>query len=171
MATPVPYPCMNGIECDPAKDGVEHLNVYSKAKTELGQMLSNFAFTPFKHPQYGHFASMEAFWYWLSTGKKHDNLRRLYGLSAKMAGRKLDRVESKTFREEICEAIQLKIAQSYEIQSHMKSTIPLPLLHYYVYPYGTTHGRVVPKPEHTWQLEPVAATWVRLYAQAHPQAA
>lgn len=28
-------------------DGIDHINIYSKGKTELGCLLSNFAFSPF----------------------------------------------------------------------------------------------------------------------------
>jgi hypothetical protein len=90
---------------DPELDGVAYVNVYSKGRTELGRLLTNFAFAPFKHPRYGHFAGLEAFWYWLSTGRQHDKLRRLYGASAKMVGRTLPKVPYEDFQKEICEAI------------------------------------------------------------------
>lgn len=40
-------------------DGIDHINIYSKGKTTLGRMLSNFACTPFTHPEDGKFASIE----------------------------------------------------------------------------------------------------------------
>jgi hypothetical protein len=48
----------------PEEDGVTHINIYSKGKTELGRWLTNFSYSPFNHPEYGKFLSMEGFWYW-----------------------------------------------------------------------------------------------------------
>lgn len=73
---------------NPDEDGITHINVYSKGKTELGQLLSNFAYTPFVHSEYGKFNSIEAFWYYYFTGCKHDDLKLLYGYKAKEKGRK-----------------------------------------------------------------------------------
>lgn len=155
---------MSATSFDPANDGVDHLNVYSKGRTELGQLLTNFAFTPFKHPVHGHFASMEAFWYWLSTGMQHNQLRRLYGASAKMAGKRLPRVPHANFQQEIQDAIRYKIEQTPRILQLFKKSAPLPLAHYYVYPYGTTPARVVNKPEHSWQLETMETLWQQYFA-------
>jgi hypothetical protein len=43
-------------------DGIDHLNIYSNAKTELGQLLSNFAATPFIYNGWS-FSSVESAWY------------------------------------------------------------------------------------------------------------
>lgn len=109
---------------------------------------------------------MEAFWYWLGTGKQHDKLRRLYGASAKTVGRTLTRVECPTFKEEISEAIICKLEQSFEIMQLLRSTKPMPLKHFYV--YGVTAPRVVEKPEHNWQLLVMEKFWQDVYAKAHP---
>ena len=85
----------------PIDEGVTHINIYSKSKLELGKLLSNFAKTPFTHPVYGEFASVEAFWYWLSTGKKHDSLKKLYGYKAKVEGKTFERVTVDNFKEEL----------------------------------------------------------------------
>lgn len=150
----------------PNEDGVTHVNVYSKGKTQLGRLLTNFAFTPFKHPSYGHFASMEAFWYWLSTGMQHNKLRSLYGSSAKTVGRQLERVQNVRFEEEITQAIICKLEQTSEIQTLFKQTKPLPLAHYYVYGVGD-NARIIQKPEHAWQLDVMEKCWQETYARAH----
>lgn len=36
----------------PEMDGIDHINVYSKGKTELGKLLSNFARTPFENANF-----------------------------------------------------------------------------------------------------------------------
>jgi len=48
------------------KDGIDHINLYSRGHTELGQYLSNFAYTPIQTED-GRFNSIEAYWYWLNT--------------------------------------------------------------------------------------------------------
>jgi len=129
------------IDFDPAEDGITHINVYSKGKTELGRLLSNFGHTPFKHPEYGYFSSVEAFWYWLSLGKQHDNLRSLYGFQAKKEGSVLrdalekqgnKKPEMKGFNAEIKKAILCKIEQNERLCSLLKNS-SIPLTHYYIW--------------------------------------
>jgi hypothetical protein len=139
---------------DPEKDGVTHINVYSKGRTLLGQMLTNFARTPFKHPVHGHFASMEGYWYWIKSGGIHDHMKRLYGHSAKSAGIKLPIIHRTDFKELIIEGIRCKLLQNPDILAELKKNT-LPLAHYYV--YGTTTYKVVEKPEQQWQLDAIEA--------------
>ena len=46
----------------PLNDGVDHINIYSRGKTQLGRMLSNFYLSPFNHPVYGGFNTVEGFY-------------------------------------------------------------------------------------------------------------
>lgn len=62
---------------NPDEDGVTHINIYSKGKTELGRWLTNFSYSPFNHPEYGKFLSMEGFWCWVSTGMMMNNSWRV----------------------------------------------------------------------------------------------
>lgn len=137
---------------DPKQDGVTHINCWSKGKTDLGQMLSNFAQSPFKHPEFGYFASVEGFWYWLSTGRQHENLRRLYGASAKSVGMQFDIIpmNDEEFQDRVKEAIRCKIEQN---KSLLKVFIAseLPFHHYYV--YGKSADVIVEKPQHQWQMD------------------
>ncbi len=133
-------------------DGVRHINCWSKARTALGQLLSNFANTPFHHPQHGAFASVEGFWYWCATGMKHTQLRRLYGASAKSYGSKLPRVEmdEETFRDLIRSAIRCKLEQNSKLRDlFIESTLPFE--HYFV--YGPKSEIIVQKDKHRWQME------------------
>lgn len=116
----------------PVNDGKDHINIYSKGHTELGRLLSNFARTPIEHPDYGYFVSIEGFWYWLSTGKKHDKLRYLYGTTAKFAGKEFDKVNVDNFIEEIKKALKIKLEQHDNIRVSLISST-LPLAHYYYY--------------------------------------
>lgn len=121
---------------DPELDGVGHINIYSSAKTSLGRLLSNFARTPFFHPEYGYFASMEGFYYWASTGKMHDELKPLYGYLAKKKGKEFPVVKYRKFQEDVTRAAKLKVIQNPEILE-LLSRNDLPFYHYYV--YGGTH--------------------------------
>lgn len=136
-----------GPDLDPMDDGVTHINVYSKGRTELGRLLSNFAYTPFNHPMYGTFNSVEGFWYWLATGKCHEQLRELWGFSAKKEGRLHKRVHYPNFEMVVCTAIECKLEQNPHIKTLLVSTL-LPLTHYYV-----KGGHVQDQPQFQWQLD------------------
>jgi len=131
---------LDRIDYPPSEDGVTHINVWSRAKTPMGRALSNFAHTPFDHPAYGYFSSVEGFWYWLSTGKTNNLFRSLYGFKAKEAGR-LVRKELdanggvpivENFDAEIKKALLCKIEQNEELRRALKES-DLPLTHYYVW--------------------------------------
>ena len=124
---------------DPEQDGITHINIFTRGKTPLGRFLTNLAHSPFTHPEFGTFACVEGFWYWLSTGKKHDMLRDLLGFEAKAQGKKLEKVELAPGEFEQCikEAITAKLrAHPAMLNKLIDST--LPLAHYYVY-----YGKVV----------------------------
>ena len=138
---------------EPDNDGVTHINVYSKGRTELGRLLTNFARTPFQHPQYGHFESMEGYWYWVKTGKNKDQLRRFYGFYAKDIGRSIPAVHNPQFEHDIREGIRAKLECNLDLQTLLVSSGSLPLVHYYVY-----GGKVVVPKGHDWQMD----EWMRL---------
>lgn len=111
-------------------DGIDHINVYSKGKTELGKMLSNFYHSSFTCED-GKFESVEGYWYWLST--KDDKLRTLYGFEAKRYGRSIngkDWLEDESFKKKIKQAIKAKVTQS-NIKNLLKEST-LPFKHYYL---------------------------------------
>ncbi|WP_156820691.1 NADAR family protein [Thioalkalivibrio thiocyanodenitrificans] len=131
-----PRALLSSAQPDPAMDGISHINVYSKGRTRLGQLLSNFARTPFVVDGFGRFASVEAYWYWLSC--EQDELRDLAGFEAKAQGRRLIKERGRKpradFENLIRAAVQAKIEQHPEIQDLLrKAPGGIPLLHYYVY--------------------------------------
>lgn len=134
------------------EDGITHINCWSKGRTVLGQLLSNFANTPFDHPQHGSFASVEGFWYWCATGMQDRQLKRLYGASAKSYGKKLTPValEEAVFRDLIRSAIRCKLEQNAQLRE-MFIASELPFEHYYV--YGPKVDVIVQKDEHRWQMD------------------
>ena len=118
------------------EDGITHINIYSKGKTELGRFLSNFANTPFECED-GHFESIEGYWYWLSVDENHSQreiLRRLYGIQAKNFGRLCKGVDypiNKEFKEKIKKAIEIKLKNNIHFFEEFKNNT-LYFVHYYV---------------------------------------
>lgn len=126
----------------PHKDGIDHINIYSKGKTEVGKKLSNFAYSPFTHKRHGSFKSVEGLWYYLITGSKHEELRELYGFKAKKVGREkvnsenwdnLVDANNPVFKEDIKEGIRQKLRENKELLKMLCATRGKPLYHYYSY--------------------------------------
>lgn len=69
----------NANPVDPSSygDGVDHIRIAPDAATWLGRQLHLGTRRPFTDPQYGHFASLVAFWYWYD-GNRSDALRELH---------------------------------------------------------------------------------------------
>lgn len=127
---------------DPEKDGIDHINIYSKGKSVIGRELSNFAHTPFIHPVYGWFASMEGFYYYISCGggshprtapqDELESIRKLYGLRAKLYGKRFQKVPINGFEEILHTGLTEKIKQNQHLQSLIRET-ELTFVHYYTY--------------------------------------
>ena len=142
---------------NPEEDGITHINVYSKGKTELGRRLSNFAHTPFtllfhitkdnysSHQQLT-FQSVEGYWYWLLTGDKE--LLKLYGFKAKQYGKSKwnAKVEPVT-KEQLSTAYWQKLKEHPGIWKMLRYN-ELPLVHYYVF-----GGKVIVPKEFQWTAE------------------
>lgn len=111
-------------------DGVDHINVYSKGKTELGRKLSNFAYTPFTHPKLGSFKCVEGFWYYLITGD--ERLRKTSGWESKYLGRTLKNLREHPNEEELLEAYKAKLKYNPDIKNLLNKNT-LPFAHYHVY--------------------------------------
>lgn len=121
-------------------DGVDHINIYSRGRTELGRLLSNFARTPFECVD-GRFESIEGYWYWLKLWAHPDReiLRNLYGFEAKKIGKELSddvgafaEANIENFEHKIKLAIEIKIKAHHHIGKMLMES-SLPLEHYYVY--------------------------------------
>jgi len=127
-------------------DGEDFINIYSKGRTQLGIWLSHFTESPVEHPQFGRFRSLEAGYYWLSTGKQHNQLRHLHGYMAKSAGQSFTRVENANFDAEFAELIQLKLDANPEMRAvFVEST--LPFRHFYEVWSGGSCRRIKAKSE------------------------
>lgn len=135
---------------NPENDGVDHINVYSKAKTNLGRWLSNFALQPITTED-GPFDSIEGYWYWLNCNhKEKDKLRAVSGWEAKQLGRRLgakDWNHTDLFKNKIRKAISIKLSCDKKLLDELKKSV-LPLAHYYVY-----GDKVVEVKEAQWILD------------------
>lgn len=117
----------------PENDGIDHINIYSKGRTEIGRWMSNFAFTPITIPEHGKFFSIEGYWYWLGSGD--ERLRKLTGFAAKSLGRDLrgrKTLPEDEFRALISAAIRIKAEGNVRLLSELRAST-LPLTHYYTF--------------------------------------
>ena len=159
---------------DPAEEGKTHINAYSKSKTELGRLLSNFAYSPITLKTDGYFASIEAYWYWLICGpplynKPHprrDELRKISGFRAKQLGRELadgDWREDEEFKQAIKRAIWKKLRTNRTLSDLLRIS-ELPITHYYC--FGTPAKVVIPeRGQWIWDFYERA----RVYLKEHPE--
>lgn len=122
-------------------DNVDHINIWSRGKSELGRLLSHFNHQPFVHPHYGPFYSMEGLWYFARAGfneKLTNRLRYLSGYRAKKLGRQFPYVKHDHFKEVIIAANYQKIIQNENLMKLMRDS-ELPFDHYYT--FGDTDGK------------------------------
>ena len=127
-------------EIERRNDGVDHIRIDSQGRTLLGRLLANEARTPFTlsmaQPLETYFASLEAYWAWLRSGRCHGEFRQLYGPTAKRATEHSLRVECPNFRSLVSQALLAKIQQTPRL-AIMLSTNDLPLVRYSFAPDGS----------------------------------
>jgi len=136
-------------------DGITYINIYSKAKTELGKFLSNFYECDIKTED-GEFKSIEGYWFWLTCipNSETDLLKKLSGNAAKKLGTNLKKIYPANFDTETNEIFQdkIKLAIRYKIENSsyknefIESTLPFE--HYYV-----MYGKVVKPKQHQWVIK------------------
>lgn len=132
-------------------DGIDHINIYSRGRTQLGRWMSNFAKTPFVHPYYGQFTSVEGFWYYMRSDVRDDRLRYLWGFEAKKHGRELPAKWYDDFKEDILGAIYQKIIQNKELLELLVNS-ELPFAHYYTFQSGNGSVVLINPREAEWLL-------------------
>lgn len=121
-------------------DGVDHINIDSRAKTELGRWLTHMQEAHFKHTRFGPFSSMEGFWAFARNGCTGDQYRRYRGMTAVRASRKIETRKLANFYEIMLEANYAKIDQHPAFKKALiESTLPFE--HYYIHgPKGAKAG-------------------------------
>lgn len=144
----------------PVNDGRSHINIYSKGRTELGRLLTNFAESPFFHPEYGRFKSVEGLWYWAMSGHNYQELRELSGFPAKRRGMEILRQqerhyshENPIFRKIITDGIRAKLRDNHNIlEKLIESTLPFE--HYYW--HGDLNDpKIKYLPQHDWMVDEI----------------
>lgn len=139
----------------PDEDGINHINVYSKAKTELGRFLSNFSDCNVATLD-GPFKTIEGYWYWLNLPEgtpEREKLRITNGFDSKFLGRDLKAPDwgpkkfDLDFERKICYAITVKILSNRWCCLELIKSQGKPLFHYYV--YGT---KVIMVKDGLWML-------------------
>lgn len=137
------------LDIDPSKDGITHINMYSKGITALGKWLSHFTYAPFNHPDLGCFNSIEGLWYYVSTGQKDETLRNMFGYNAKTFGRNLPRVQVEDFEEIIKKGIRAKF-EAHPVYKDLFTHSELKLKHYYK--YGDSNAKIYDL-SHQWYVK------------------
>ena len=128
-------------------DGITHINVYSKGKTELGRLLSNFAHTPFKYNN-EIFQSVESYWYYSKTGNL--DFKDLIGYKAKECYRNKypkNYKGSNPSKEQLKEIYKLKLQHHPNIKKLLLQN-NLPLAHYYI-----MDGKQIDANEFLWTVK------------------
>lgn len=151
----------------PLKDGITHINVYTKGKTELGRMLSNLYNSPttivFQNDSLT-FKSLEGYWYFLVyyfySKEKDFSFCSYSGFEAKQQGQKIvkeNKIETRliTTTEDFLnlfkESLKLKVKQNKKILTLLTYS-ELPFFHYYF--YGTEENpKIIYKDEYNWILD------------------
>jgi hypothetical protein len=114
-------------------DGENHINIhYHVAKTELGKLLAFFSRTPFVHPQYGKFNSLEAFWWWIGAVSPDDRIRSYSGDKARSFGKDWGKQRSDDFYKQIYIANYYRIEQNRTLLRLFKEST-LPFTCYYLF--------------------------------------
>lgn len=151
---------MNNIE----NDGIDHINIYSQGKTQLGKMLSNF-YKCRINTNHGYFNSVEGYWFWLGLPSKAENekeiLRTLHGYQAKKIGtelvKKYGRCDVEDFNRCILKAIWIKV----KLNKHLFTDEykELPLEHYYNF-----GGKIVDvKDKYKWMIDGIRKMRDKIY--------
>lgn len=168
-------------QLNPQDDGVKFINVYSKGKTLLGKLLTNFRKLPTVVGTDGLFNTLEGYWYWKQIQLKDPNwarqnpfydkqLRNCHGAEARKLGiihgsevgifnEKGKRLEPLTdeFKDAFKAAMRQKLKQHGELANLLKYN-QLPLVHFYVFEVVDKRTGAVSEvakllPRHQWQLD------------------
>jgi hypothetical protein len=122
------------LRTDRGRDGIDHINIFSRGETELGRLLSNFT-TPsdleWIETDHGRFKTIEGYWFWLGT--EDETLRTMSGTEAKAYSKRTKKkIHRPKFQEHIKQAILNKILGSRKLKK-MLTESTLDFDHYYVF--------------------------------------
>lgn len=117
-----------------SEEGVDHINISFNSTSELGRFLSTRSRTPFTHPVYGEFQSVEGLWQYLtreSDQETTETIRNFYGNRNTRHMSKLVKRNVDNFKDIIFEVMVNKIYTNTDIAKMLVEN-ELPLLMYYI---------------------------------------
>lgn len=129
-------------------DGVNHINIWERASTDLGVALSHMADLPFTHETYGKFRSIEGFWHYIRSISRDDRTRMMAGYKAKKFGDTLESQRVDDFKAIIMDANWQKVKQYPPIIEEIKNST-LPFDYYYIF-----------NNEENVRIRPASAYWL-----------
>lgn len=107
------------------EDGVDHINVWEHANTELGKFLAHSSPFGFKHKIFGRFNSMESFWHYIQSVEKDDRIRVMHGPTLRLFVKKLEMAKVTNFRAIIMDSNWQRIKQHRDkMEMLAESTLP-----------------------------------------------
>lgn len=118
----------------PSTDSIDHINIYSRGKTQLGRWLTNPSPLGFIHPNFGKFATAEGLHFFLKTGMSDYEYFHLKGFEARKKGKAAHKhyVHNPEFDHLMRIGWVCKITQNPELY-YLVQDNSLPLVHYYYY--------------------------------------
>lgn len=110
-------------------DGVDHINIWIHAETDLGRCLALDSDLPVNHNYFGRFCSVETFWYYIQSQERDDRIRTMFGKSLKSFVRRLNRQHVVNFRAMIADTMYQRIQQYPPLLEAVKNSV-LPFDYY-----------------------------------------
>lgn len=133
------------------KDGVDHLNIFEGAVTDLGKCLSHSNQLRFQHKLYGGFSNIESFWYYIRTEEHDDRVRKLTGNKLKVFADEMTPRRVKNFMAIILDANWQRICQYPELKAAVKeNTLP-----FECYSYLKRQDGIRQRPPHAHWMMPL----------------
>lgn len=132
---------------NPDNDGIDHINIYSRGKTQLGKMLSNW-YPANVEISIGSFKTIEGVIFYLSSF--NDFFRNADGYNCKKYGKDFDkgiRLPEDVFRKFIIDSMLDKVNKNDTLKCLLKES-NLPLKHYYNY-----SGKIIEVMNWQWQVD------------------
>lgn len=112
-------------------DGVDHINIWEKANTELGRFLAHGSNNDFNHSQLGRFNNMEALWHYVQSAERDDRIRNMRGRYLKNFSKQLTPMRVSNFKAIIMDSNYQRI-QQYRPMVELMIATDLPFDCYYI---------------------------------------
>ena len=110
-------------------DGIDHINIWIHAETDLGRFLALDSDLPVNHSYFGRFCSVETFWYYIQSEERDDRIRTMFGKTLKSFVRRLNRQHVVNFRAMIADTMYQRIQQYPPLLEAVKNSV-LPFDYY-----------------------------------------